>query len=365
MKKLMGIIVIAAIIIGVFYVYNKSNEKEEDSYKIGVILPMTGKLSFMGDQEKQGMLIALEDLEQQGKKIQLIFEDGKSDPKASASAALKLIQYDNVDCIITSTTGASKAVQAITDKNQIDLIAFCMDPEIAKSSEYVTRLYEGTDEEAFPIANYIENEPGAQNIALLFNQVDAWKNSMDKIIKPAIEKGGKTLVYEEEYAIGETNLRDIVIKLRNANPDHIVLLSYGFEYPILIPMLKEYGLFANTKILGGWGFIYPQVPLSEVEGVYVSGPQYMFERGTLASEFITKFNEKFKGTPNFDAAMAYNVVWLIGNNYLKKGERTFKEFFKNTQIEESVIGDYFINGDGELIMTTSLGRYENGEIVAK
>lgn len=358
-KSLFYILIFMIITLGLIF-FLKDEFSFSKKYKVAIILPLTGKLAFMGEQEKKGMELAIKELNSK-KNIEFYFEDSKSDPKEAVTVALKQIQINHVNCIITSTTGASKAVQPIAEKNNVDLIAFCMDPTIANNSKYVSRLYESTDEEAEAFVSYINNN-SIKRIAILYNKVDAWQKAVDTKLIPVLKEKNINLVFNEQYAVGEKDLRNIVTKLKASNADHLILLSYGFEYPILIPMLKEYRIFPNTKILGGWGFLYPQMNKNLLNGIYVSGPEYVFRKDKLASEFIDLYKSNYKSTPNYDAAMAYNTIWLIMKYHNIKGDR-LKNKLKNIKIQESVIGPYEIDNNGAMILKTTLGVYNNGEII--
>lgn len=354
------------LIILLFSIFSSCSNNNTNELKIGVILPMTGKLSFMGEQEKNGMLIAQEKINLSNKKIKLIFEDSKSNAKDGVNAARKLLTVDKVDILLTSTTGVSLAVVPIAESNKVDMVAFCMEPEIAKKSIFLTRLYEGVTEEAQAFVDYIDSAKSIKKIGILYNKVEAWEKVVNDKIKPSIQDNGISLVFEEQYPVGEKDLRNIVTKLKNAKPGHLILLSYGFEFPSLLPLFAENKIIPGTKILGGWGFLYPNVGDSLLEDILVSGPEYVFRKDSLALEFSKLYLSKYGKESNYDAAMAYNTIDLISSYYdsgkIKSGIR-FKDLIKNKSILQSVVGPYEINNDGEMIIKTSLGVYKKGVIM--
>ncbi len=361
-KNFLLLLLVIILFAGILFLFQKNNRGESEAkYRLGVILPETGKLSFMGEQERKGMELALEQLS--NKDIEIVFEDCKSNAKDATSAALKLINFDNVDALLTSTTGVSKAILPITKSKGKELIAFCMDPYIAKNDNSVMRLYEGTYEEADAIVKYIVSEKSIDKVAILYVKVDALTSSVNNIIKPALIENNIELVFEEQYDIGEKNLRNIALKLRKSGANHIILLSYGFEFPILFPLFREYEIYPQKDIIGGWGFLYPQLTPKELEGVKVSGPGYIFSKGELANKFIADFEKKYGVKPNYDGAMAFNVVSLLGENIDEIKKKGIYNTLKNKKMEKSVLGKYYINQDGEMILETSLGVFRNGDII--
>ena len=72
--------------------------------KIGVIQPLSGPVAASGNYVRMGAEIARDWINAKGgvngRKIELVIEDNKSDPKEAASAAEKLIVRDKVPIII-------------------------------------------------------------------------------------------------------------------------------------------------------------------------------------------------------------------------------------------------------------------------
>jgi branched-chain amino acid transport system substrate-binding protein len=72
--------------------------------KIGVIQPLSGPVAASGSYVRMGAEIARDWINARGgvngRKVDLVIEDNKSDPKEAASAAEKLIVRDKVPAII-------------------------------------------------------------------------------------------------------------------------------------------------------------------------------------------------------------------------------------------------------------------------
>ena len=83
---------------------NPEQVKFNGSYKIGVMLALTGDAAAYGLPEQQAIKIAIDEINSKGgingKKLVPIYEDGKCNPKDGNSAAQKLINVDKVKVII-------------------------------------------------------------------------------------------------------------------------------------------------------------------------------------------------------------------------------------------------------------------------
>lgn len=106
-KIILGIIIAAVIIGGICWAARREAAipvAEEDVIKIGAILPMTGNAAIYGESMRQGAELATEQINKlNSKKVEIIFEDSKGDPKEALSAFNKL--KDNTNVVITAISG--------------------------------------------------------------------------------------------------------------------------------------------------------------------------------------------------------------------------------------------------------------------
>ncbi|RKZ22128.1 hypothetical protein DRQ18_03210, partial [bacterium] len=71
---------ILAVFIATTLIVFPSCKKQEKVIKIGAILPLTGRTAFLGEGERNALLLAVEEINKEGingKKIELIIEDSK------------------------------------------------------------------------------------------------------------------------------------------------------------------------------------------------------------------------------------------------------------------------------------------------
>lgn len=338
---------------------------DEKTLKIGIILPLTGTLATMGQVEKNAMELAARQVNSNGKKLELIFEDGKGNPTSAVSSARKLLDVDKVDILITSTTGASLAVEPIATENKKNLIAFCMDPDIAKKSDYVLRYYEGIDEEAKAINQYFTKNTQPKKVGILYAKVPVWEKVVNNTIIPDLKAKNIPVNYIDTYAVNDSDFKTTVLKMKEASIDHLILLGYGFEYPNIFKSLADNELIGKIQLVGGWGFLYTNVEPNLLEGSLVSGPEYVFKKQEVAGQFYEDYFNAYKQYPNFDAAFAYNAIVSIGNGVSKTDANSpIKQIFTRKGQMNGVIGPYSINPAGEMIVETSIGQYRNGSIVS-
>ena len=115
MKKILGILF---VLIAASYLIGVPSVMAADTIKVGIVLPLTGKLAKFGEIENKSFLMAVEEINAaggvKGKKIELIIEDTTGKPDVGRSAIEKLITQNKVVMVgggySSSVTWATVAV---------------------------------------------------------------------------------------------------------------------------------------------------------------------------------------------------------------------------------------------------------------
>ncbi|MCK5256871.1 MAG: ABC transporter substrate-binding protein, partial [Deltaproteobacteria bacterium] len=119
-----------------------------DSYKVGAVLAVTGRASFLGDPEKKTAVMLAEQINKaggiNGKKLELIIYDTEGDATKSRLLFKKLVTQDKVCAVIgPSTSGTSLAVVDEANKLETPLISLgasfkiLYDPKTKKQRKWV------------------------------------------------------------------------------------------------------------------------------------------------------------------------------------------------------------------------------------
>jgi branched-chain amino acid transport system substrate-binding protein len=135
-------IVIVLIIIGL--VYANSSKIPEGGYKIGSVLSLTGGNAAYGQSTKKGMDLAVEELNKDGEKLKVVYEDEKSTTEGLVSAFQKIISIDNVPVVVgfMSSNGTLAAAPIANDKKVVELSTLSGSDEIKDAGDYIFRIRE-------------------------------------------------------------------------------------------------------------------------------------------------------------------------------------------------------------------------------
>jgi len=310
MKKLwigVGVAVVVALAIVLVTI---QTPKEPKKIKIGAILPLTGPAAMYGNYAKEGIQLAIDELQSEGKKIEAIFEDSKGAPGDAVSIAQKFISYKDVPVILCLTTSETSAIAPILEKNKIVLITGTINPGAADLGEYVFRNATNLLIDAEKIIELCL-KLNIKKVAIIGLIVDAHLK-VQEFFKTNFEiKGGKVVAIENGNR-DDTDFRTQLTKVKNANPQAIYVLGYK-EIGYVLRQAKEMGI--KTKFFSDPSMESPEILTiagKAAEGVIYTRAAFDPQSPDRAiQKFRKKYLEIYGREPEVFAAQFYDDVNLI------------------------------------------------------
>ncbi len=224
-----------------------------DTYKIGLMCPMTGKWASEGLDMKNIVDLQVKKANEQGgingKKIEVVIEDDAGDPRSAALAAQKLASSDVKAVIGTYGSAVTEASQNIYDEAGILQIA--TGSTSIRLSEKNLPLFFRTcprDDAQGSFAAEQLLKKGFKRIALLHDNSSYAKGLADQT-KKCLEGKGVEIVFFDALTAGERDYTATLTKLKAANPDVIFFTGYYPEAGMLLRQKKEMGW--NVPMMGG------------------------------------------------------------------------------------------------------------------
>ncbi|MDH4318428.1 MAG: ABC transporter substrate-binding protein [Desulfobulbaceae bacterium] len=373
-KKIAGWIVTAAIvavIVAVVVYREVGAPKPDSSISIGAILPMTGNLAVLGQNEAR-LLQATEDVinekRSNGSKIKIMIEDAAFDAKKAASIANLFVSKD-VPIIMISTTPLAAPVVPIAEQSGRLSVIHSMTEALLNDTRLALRIYPGIDDEVRTIGQWLrqQNEPTSISVLRLDADWSAKWVDQFRAAYPDIP------LQDETYTMQEINVRDALAKVRAANLSHILLLGYGQEYPSILRQIKEAQI--DVPIVGNIGFAYAgtkEAAAGAQSQELLTGCLFPFLALDLKSkDFVTlnsKYREKFNADPLQEPGALYffDTVKLILNAVDAVGVDPAK-IKANILTEQNpyhgITGEITFSPNGNTTVALRMARYDkNGEI---
>jgi branched-chain amino acid transport system substrate-binding protein len=334
MKRTISLIIILTLLIP--FTFLSCSEKEQE-IKIGVILPLTGDAAIYGTPHKEGIELAISEINTKGYLnnyiLYPIFEDSQANPKITIAAFNKLIKIDKVKLVIGDMFSATTlAIAPIAERSRITLLSpTSAAEEVPNAGEYVFSIYPTDTLDGRFIAN-IAIKCKYKTAAILYVQADAMINAKNSF-KKYFEKNGGSVLIDEGFQEQEKDFRQILNKCKNHNPDIIFLPAYLEEIVLILIQAKELGLKNNfVSISTAYDEKIFKLAGNAAEGLIFSVPFYDISlKEPEIISFIKLYKEKYNKEPNIWAAYGYDAIKIVSlaiKNCLIKNSTIREELLK-------------------------------------
>jgi branched-chain amino acid transport system substrate-binding protein len=244
--------------------------------KIGVVGPMTGLAGFVGKNMVEGIQLAVEDLNKDGgvlgRQVEFVQRDDEADPAKTTTAVRELVEKEEVSALFgPAGTSNYLSVARIIEDNKVPSWVIMSGKELSDNvNPYAFRAFIPDAPEVDALAQYAAKR--YSKIAVITGS-DAEGEEFIASTKAALQKLGKTVVAAETFALDETDFSPIVLKVKNAGADAVIMGTHlGLFASKIATAAKNLGL--DAKLLGLAGIInytYPDLARGAADGtVFVS-----------------------------------------------------------------------------------------------
>lgn len=302
--------------------------------KIGAIFSITGGASFLGEPEKNTVLMLKDQINAaggiNGRPVEIIIEDSKSEESTAVLAAKKLIERDKVVAIIgPSTTGESMAVLPLATKAQIPLISVAAGAVITQPVKerfwiFKTAQYDTSAVEA--IYGHMKKQ-GIKQIGIV-SVTTGFGDVGRKALQEMAPKYGIKIVADERYGPKDADMTTQLAKIKASGAQAVINWSIGPGQVVVaknwsalkmgIPLYQSHGWGSRKNIeLAGKaaeGVIAPLSRLVVWDKIADKHPQK-----ALLKKYSKDYETRFKGEPGAFGGYAHDALMLVVEAAKKSG----------------------------------------------
>lgn len=367
--KIKTITLLAIIALGFLLAGCQQQEKttKDDTLKIGFVGPLSGPLSNPGVYIKNSFSLAHNQNDTvNGKKIDVIYEDGRCNPRKAVTSAKKLLNVNDADILVSSMCGGSTMAisELIKDKDTILISSVASTPAISNAGKNVFRISSSADLFAERTASKIENL-NYDKIGIVVENTKytiGWKNSFKEVYNGTITR-------VEKFNTGDTSMKSQLTKIKSTNPDAVLFLVQSPKSgALLVKQSKELGI--ESQLIGNEAFFVRQLFKNmgnSSDGFLILTYKYSHDSEKMKN-LLDDYKKKYgKELPeDLYGALGYDTYNLL-HDALKKcnGSDTdcIKEYLSDVEDREGASGEFSINNKGDGIREFMWWKVDNGKIV--
>lgn len=288
-----------------------------ETIKVGFNFENTGSVAAYGSVEQKGALLAVEEINQaggvDGKQIEVISKDNKSETQEAASVSTNLAIQQEVNAIVgPATSGATAAAIPKATIAGVPVISPSATQDGLTAGQDF--LFVGTFQDSYQgriIAKYVADNLKAKKVALFTDNSSDYAKGIAKSFKEAY-KGD--IVIEETFIAGDTDFQAALTKMKGKDFDAMVLPGYYTEAGKIVNQMRGMGL--NQPIVGGDGLnseeFVQQATVEKANDIYfVSGFSSTVKTSEEAEAFKKAYRDRFKEEPSTFSALAYDSMKMM------------------------------------------------------
>ena len=341
--------------------------KKKEPIKIGAVLTMTGSGAHIGEEVRDGLNLAIEEVNARGgingREVELVLEDCKTDKEEAIKIFRELEETNPPHVYVSVTSLISVALAPLAEVYSVPLVGLVTAANhdvLIGDREWVFRTFSTTEDEVPPIIS-IAQEKKLKSMGILYLN-NAYGQSVGNLLKQEFEKiGGE--VFMESFEADEGDYSDRLSKFKDLESIYVI----GFDPHIITGLKQIREMDYQGIVIGPATTTLPSVRnIPEADGVYVAAPLIYKKEFPFAQEIKSKYEVKYDKPFSHYAGQGYNFVKIIEGLLEKESEatrKTIKEVFEMGFTYHGVFGTLDVKpGDHEMGFDEVSAQIVDGEI---
>jgi branched-chain amino acid transport system substrate-binding protein len=330
------------------------------SIKIGVYVDLTGQTSSFGQSTKNGIDLAVNEINSaggvNGKKIELVVEDDQGRTEQAKTVVEKLIKQDKVVAVLGEVASSNTLAAApVAQEAKIPMITpSSTNPTVTQKGDYIFRVCFLDDFQGSSMAKFAAGKLNAKTAAIFGDVNSDYSKGLTEFFEKEFTKLGGRVVTKEAYSQTDADFKGQLTKIRNLNPDVIYVPGYYGQVAIIARQARELGM--NQPLLGGDGWDSPELWSlggEALKNTYITNHYTADDPNPVIQHFVKAYKAKFGGVaPDSLAALAYDAAKVLADAIKRAGgtdSAKLRDAINATKGFEGVTGLISINAERNAI----------------
>ncbi|MBD3648572.1 MAG: penicillin-binding protein activator [Pseudomonadales bacterium] len=336
---------------------------------LGILLPLTGDNAQWGVPPRNGVELAVEEFNATSKdfSIGILEEDSRCTPDDGVSGLEKLASVHSIRFVVgAACSTVTLAIAPIAEKNKILLVSpASTHPDVTNAGDFIFRVVPSDALRGKVLAEYLYSDLGVRRVGLLYINNETGVGGRDAFANTFLSLGG-SLVAEEAYQEGASEMRSQLSKLANKDLEGVVVISFLRDTVLVMRQRVELGItipfFYQTEAVED-----PNV-LREA-GKAAEGAIYVLATSSdnaATEDFRAAYKSEFNHSPELYAAEGYDIGRLLTKGIKTIGYDTvtseaLRDFLYSTQGYQGASGTISFDKHGDVVKPMDIKEIQNGE----
>ena len=296
---------------------------EGDTVKLGLLNSTSGPMAISEQTVRDSLNLAVEEINADGgildKQIEVVEEDGQSEPTVFAEKINKLLTQDQVAAVFGGWTSASRKAMLPVVEGADGLLFYPVQYEGLEASENIYYTGATTNQQIIPAMDFLASE-GVKTLFLAGSDY-VFPRTANKIIKQYAKELGIEIVGEEYVPLDSDDWTTQVAKIAAAKPDFVFNTINGSSNVGFIKAYDEAGLGADNSPIISVSIAEEEAPAmgADLTGQYASWNYFQSVENPENEAFIKAFQDKYGADrPTSDPMEAAYVSMYLYKEMVEK-----------------------------------------------
>ncbi len=291
--------------------------RAEDTFKIGLIVPMTGGQASTGKQIDNAIKLYMKQHGDTvaGKKIEVILKDDGALPDKTKTAAQELIVNEKVNVIAGfGVTPAALAAAPLATQGKIPEVVMAAGTSIiTEKSPYIVRTSFTLPQSSTIIGDWAVKN-GIKKVATLTSDYAPGNDALASF-KEHFTAGGGEIVEEVKVPLANPDFAPFLQRMKDAKPDAVFVFVPAGQGGNFMKQYAERGLDkAGIKVIGPGDVMDDDLlnGMGDAALGAVTAHIYSAAHPSQANkDFVAAYKKEFNQRPGFMAVGGYDGIHLI------------------------------------------------------
>ncbi|WP_299017573.1 ABC transporter substrate-binding protein [uncultured Photobacterium sp.] len=364
------------LIIGGFFLTACSEQSERGrELRIGLIAPVTGQIPEVGLSTIEAAKLAVQEVNDRGGliidneryRVVLLIEDNRDNPEYTISAALELINQQNVSAIIgpQASRNAIPAAKYV-EYAQIPMISpWSTNPETTSHKKWVYRVAYVDTFQGELMAKFAFDTLGLRKAAVLYDISSDYNRNLAEVFSSAFKSLGGGVVAFELYTRDAPDVTEQLRRIKAAQPEVLFLPNYYNEVPEQARQARKLGITARLLGSDTWTQISAD-DRSAVEGAFFSTHYALDRADGEALNFRAYYRQAYNREPNDVAALTYDAFGLLFAAAKRHGgvePQGIRDALNELEPYDGITGKIEFRDSGDPVKSAVLIEVKSGEFI--
>jgi branched-chain amino acid transport system substrate-binding protein len=289
-----------------------------DKVRVGVFMSLTGSTANFGISSVNGIKMAADEVNAaggiNGKQVELLVQDDRSDASEAATIVTKFVTQDQVHAILGEVASSrSIAAAPIAQNARIPMLTpSSTNPEVTKKGDYIFRSCFIDPVQGAAIGQFAARTLNAKRAAIMVDRKNDYSTGLANNITETFTKMGGQMVATTSYQEGDQDFNAQLTSIKGSNPEVIFVPGYYNDVGLIAKQARDRGI--TVPLVGGDGWDSAQLYAiggSSLNGCYFSNHYSPYDTDPKVQKFVNDYKARYNTIPDALAATAYDAALIM------------------------------------------------------